>query len=86
MGGANWSYFFSAQSDTPVKLAAFVYAVFHLVRAGYELLKRTAQRANDEMTMALCDKIIEEKLVMAEALSQQFDTTVQSTLASLLAQ
>ncbi len=39
LGGVNWGLFFQAQSDTPAKLAAFVYAVLHLNIGGYELLK-----------------------------------------------
>lgn len=79
-GGLNWGLFFQAQSDTPAKLAAFVYAFLHLEIGGYELLKRTARRAGDAATEQLCDKIVTEKRAMAEKLTGAFDAAVQATL------
>lgn len=78
MGGLNWGWFFQAQSDTPPKLAAFVFAVLHLTIGGYELLKRTARRHGDEPTVALCERIIAEKGWLAERLSESFDAAAGS--------
>jgi ferritin-like metal-binding protein YciE len=83
LGGFNWGLFFQAQSDTPAKLAAFVYAVLHLEVGGYELLKRTAQRINDDETKLLCEVIVKEKRAMAERLANEFDTAVEATLVGL---
>lgn len=78
-GGMNWGLFFQAQSDTPAKLAAFVYAFLHLEIGGYELLKRTARRISDTQTERLCETIIIEKLQMADNLSNSFAAAVEVT-------
>jgi ferritin-like metal-binding protein YciE len=83
VGGLNWAYFFQAQSDTPAKLAAFVYAVLHLEIGGYELLKRTARRARDEVTAQMCETIISGKRAMAKELATTFNAAVDATLDSL---
>jgi ferritin-like metal-binding protein YciE len=80
VGGINWGWFFQAQSDTPAKLAAFVYAVLHLEIGGYELLKRTATRAGDAETERLCETVVREKRSTAQELSAEFDTAVTATL------
>jgi ferritin-like metal-binding protein YciE len=85
MGGLNWSLFFQAQSDTPAKLAAFVYAVLHLEIGGYALLQRTARRAGDAETHELCQIVLEEKQGLADVLSGTFDAAVQATLDELQA-
>jgi ferritin-like metal-binding protein YciE len=83
LGGTNWGLFFQAQADTPSKLAAFIYAVLHLEIAGYEMLKRTANRSNDSAIAALCTTLISEKLRMADELSAAFDSAVDATLTEL---
>lgn len=83
VGGLNWGMFFQAQSDTPAKLAAFVYAVLHLEIGGYELLKRTANRAGDAETRRLCEEILTDKRTMALRLSGAFDSAVEATLDAL---
>lgn len=84
LGGLNWGLFFHAQSDTPAKLAAFVYAVLHLQIGGYELLKRTARRASHAETEGLCQTIITEKAELSTRLSNSFDGAVEATLDLLL--
>ena len=83
VGGLNWGLFFQAQSDTPAKFAAFVYAVLHLEIGGYELLKRTAGRAGDGETQQLCETIVRDKRAMADHLSDEFGSAVQATLDTL---
>ena len=83
VGGLNWGFFFQAQSDTPAKLAAFVYAVLHLEIGGYELLKRTARRVDDVGTQELSEKIVGEKRTIADELSAEFDSAVAATLHAL---
>ena len=82
LGGINWSLFFQAQSDTPVKLAAFVYAFEHLKIAGYELLKRSARRAGDTVTEAMCRKTLARERAMAERLTDAFPGAVAVTTPS----
>ncbi|MBW3541293.1 MAG: DUF892 family protein, partial [Planctomycetes bacterium] len=79
-GGVNWGLFFQAQQDTAAKLAAFVYAFLHLEVGGYELLKRTADRAGDTETTQLCERILAEKRAMADRVSEAFDSAIEATL------
>ena len=83
VGGLNWALFFQAQSDTPAKLAAFTYAYEHLKIAGYELLKRTARRAGDVETEALCDTLLSEERSMADRIAATFDSAAGSTLEAV---
>lgn len=83
-GGFNWGLFFQAQSDTPAKLAAFVYAFIFLEIGGYELLKRTAERAGDSETVRLCEEMVTVKRVMAQRLARAFDTAVEATLEAVM--
>jgi ferritin-like metal-binding protein YciE len=83
LGGLNWGMFFQAQADTPAKLAAFVYAFEHLKIAGYQLLKRTADRAGDSTTVRLCDEMLEDEHMMVEDLASTFDSAVEASLAVL---
>jgi ferritin-like metal-binding protein YciE len=85
MGGGNWGLFFQAQSDTPAKLAAFIYAVLHLEIGGYQLLERTAARVSDVETTQLCDELITQKQGMSEELYGAFDEAVDATLSELQA-
>ena len=43
--------------DTPGKLAAHAYAHEHMELAAYELLRRVAQRAEDEAVIGLADAV-----------------------------
>lgn len=83
VAGLNWGWFFQMQSDTPAKLAAFVYAVLHLQIGGYELLKRTAQRLADPQTQSLCETVLADKRQMAEMLVASFDSAIQATLEAV---
>lgn len=83
LGGINWGLFFQAQSDSPAKLAAFVYAVLYLQIGGYEMLLRTSERAEDTATTKLCQSIIDEKLSSADQLAELFGAAVDETLADL---
>jgi ferritin-like metal-binding protein YciE len=81
--GLNWSMFFRVQSDTPAKLAAFVYAVLHLEIGGYEMLQRTARRVGDADNVELCDSIITARRSLASRLAGSFESAVQSTLEAV---
>jgi ferritin-like metal-binding protein YciE len=60
--------FFQTHPDTPGKLACFAYAFEHLEIAGYEELRRVAERAGDQETVALADRVLGEQRAAAERL------------------
>lgn len=80
--GLNWGTFFQAQSDTPGKLAVFAYAFEHLEIAGYELLRRVAERAADEPTTLLAEQVLAQERAMAERLAGAFDPAFEASLAA----
>lgn len=49
------------------------YATEHLEIAGYELLRRIAQKAGDEETATVAEEIIEEERAMAKLIEQNWD-------------
>lgn len=81
LGGLNWGGFFAAHPDTPGKLAAFAYAFEHLEIAGYELLKRVAQRAGDTETVALAERILLDERAAAQKIAADFDHAAEASLA-----
>jgi ferritin-like metal-binding protein YciE len=56
------------------------YATEHLEIASYELLKRIAQRANDEETVTECDLIIEQERAMAETIAANWEKFAELSL------
>lgn len=82
LGGLNWGGFFQAHPDTPGKLVAFAYAFEHLEIAGYELLRRVAQRAGDLETVALCERILADERGAAEKLAGSWDRAVDAALSA----
>lgn len=83
LGALNWAAFFTAQPDTTAKLAGFAYAVEHLEVAGYEELKRVAERAGDQKTAEIADRIATEERAAAQAIAAQWDRAVDVTLAAV---
>ncbi len=81
LNGLQWGFFFQSQTDTPAKLAAFAYAFEHLKIAGYELLKRSAQRGGDAETQTLCETLLTGEHAMTERLKGTFDSAAAATLA-----
>lgn len=79
----NWGLFFQAQSDTPGKLAVFAFAIEHLEAAGYEMLRQVAERADDEPTVALADRILADERAMAERVAAVFDRAFDASMAEL---
>jgi ferritin-like metal-binding protein YciE len=82
IGGLNWGGFFAAHPDTPGKLAAFSYAFEHLEIAGYELLRRVAERAGDAETVALAERILPDERGAADKLAAHFDHAAEAALAA----
>jgi ferritin-like metal-binding protein YciE len=81
LGALNWGGFFAAQPDTPGKLCVFAFAFEHLEIAGYEQLKRVAERAADGHTIQMAESILAQERAAAGklevALSRAVDTSLQ---------
>ena len=85
LGALNWGGFFQAQPDTPAKLAGFTYAFEHLEIAGYEQLKRVAERAEDHETAGTVDRIIGEERLAAQKIAGRWDEALDASLAQTVA-
>jgi ferritin-like metal-binding protein YciE len=85
LGAMNWGGFFAAQPDTPAKLAGFAYAFEHLEIAGYEELKRVAERAGDPETVRVAERILSEERAAAKAIAANWDRAVETSLAEVVA-
>jgi ferritin-like metal-binding protein YciE len=83
LGALNWSLFFRAHPDTPGKLAAFAYAFEHLEIGAYEQLKRVAERAGDQPTAQMAEKILVQERAAAEQLAGAFDRAAAASLESV---
>jgi ferritin-like metal-binding protein YciE len=76
VGGLNIGGFFAVQPDTPIKLAGFAFAFEHIEAAGYELLKRVAQRAGDEETAVVAGEILAQERAQGDRVRESFDRAV----------
>jgi ferritin-like metal-binding protein YciE len=56
------------------------FATEHMEIASYELLKRIAQRANDEETVAACEEIIAQEQAMADTIAANWDAFADLSL------
>ena len=83
LGALNWGAFFAAQPDTPGKLLAFAYAFEHLEIGGYEHLRRVAQRAADQETVAMVGRILPQEREAASRFAAQWDRAAEASLAAL---
>ena len=83
LGALNWGAFFQAHPDTPGKLAAFARAFEYLEIGGYEQLKRVAERAYDQETAGLVERILAQEREAAARIAGAFD---EALVASLEAQ
>lgn len=72
-GGLNLSAFLGAQPDSTTKLAGFAFAFEQLEVAAYELLKRVAERAGDEGTVAAAERILVEERDAAARVAETWD-------------
>jgi ferritin-like metal-binding protein YciE len=81
LGALNWGGFFAAHPDTPGKLCVFAFAFEHLEIAGYELLKRVAERAADGHTIKMAEQILAQEREAARKLELALDQAVESSLA-----
>src|SRR3954454_24268529 len=83
LGALNLGGFFKAQPDTPAKLAGFNYAFEHLEIAGYEQLKRVAERAGDQDTVRVAERIEGEERAAANSIAANWEIALQSSLQSV---
>jgi ferritin-like metal-binding protein YciE len=83
LGALNLGGFFKANPDTPAKLAGFSYAFEHLEIAGYEELKRVANRAGDEETVRVAERIEGEERAAANSIAANWDVALQASLESV---
>jgi ferritin-like metal-binding protein YciE len=84
IGGLNIGAFFSAQPDTPAKLAGFAFAFEHLEIAAYELLRRIAERAEDPETVAATERILIEERRAADRIAGTWDAAIDAALVELV--
>ncbi|MFL5899808.1 MAG: DUF892 family protein [Solirubrobacterales bacterium] len=82
-GGWGMVAFAASQPDTPGKLTMHAYSYEHMELAAYELLKRLAERADDEDTARMAADIAAEEGRMAERLEQSFDAAVEVSLGGV---
>jgi ferritin-like metal-binding protein YciE len=83
LGALNWGAFFQAHPDTPGKLAAFARAFEYLEIGSYEQLKRVAQRAGDEDTASLVERILSQERQAAERIAGAFDEALTASLEAV---
>jgi ferritin-like metal-binding protein YciE len=85
LGALNWGAFFQAHPDTPGKLAAFAFAFEYLEIGGYEQLRRVAERAGDDETVATATGILGEERAAAERVAGVFNRAADAALEEQLA-
>jgi ferritin-like metal-binding protein YciE len=81
VGGWAMIAFARLNPDTPGKLTAHAFSYEHMELAAYELLRRIAQRANDEPVIELARVVGAQEQAMAERLAECFDEAVDISLA-----
>src|SRR4051794_34802062 len=79
-GGFAFVLFAKSQPDTTGKLVSHALSYEHLELAGYELLRRAAERAGDEATAAVASTIGADERAMSERLEASFDRSVEVSL------
>jgi ferritin-like metal-binding protein YciE len=80
VGGWAMIAFARLNPDTPGKLTAHAFAYEHMELAAYELLGRTALRAEDHAIAALAKAIGAQERTMGERLAECFDEAVDASL------
>jgi ferritin-like metal-binding protein YciE len=78
--GKAFVLFARSQPDTTGKLATHALSYEHMEWAAYELLLRVAERAGDEETAALAERIRDEEAAMARRIEDSFDRAVEASL------
>jgi ferritin-like metal-binding protein YciE len=68
------------RGDKAARAARDAYTTEHMEIAAYELLRRVAQRAGDDETVAACDEILAQERAMAETIAASWDRFVEVSL------
>ena len=85
LGGVNIGAFFAGQpGDSPAKLAGFAFAFEHLEVAAYEHLRRVAERAGDDETARLAERIAGDERGAAAMFRAQFEPAIDVSLGQKL--
>jgi ferritin-like metal-binding protein YciE len=69
-----------AMPDTPAKLMAVAFAFESFEIASYTMLRQVAERAGDQETISMCDRILPVEQQAAELIAQNFDKAVEASL------
>jgi len=69
-----------AASKTPLRLASVAFAFENLEIATYRIIRRLAERAEDQETIAMADRILEQEEAAAELVAGTFDRALEVTL------
>jgi ferritin-like metal-binding protein YciE len=80
LGGKGFLLFAKLQPDTPGKLAAFARAFEHLEIGGYEQLRRVAEKAGDDETAQVVERILAQEREAADRIAGAFDEAVTASL------
>ena len=80
LGGLNIGAFFTAQPDTPAKLAGFAFAFEHIEIGGLEQLARVAERAGDEETVRVVEGMLVDERAQAQRVRGRFAAAVEATI------
>ena len=67
-----------AQKNTPAKLVAVAYGYENFEVAAYEMLKRIAQKAGDDETVEMADRILVNERQAVEKLGASYDLALQA--------
>jgi ferritin-like metal-binding protein YciE len=79
-GGEGFVLFAKSQPDTPGKLLSHAYSYEALEEASYELMRRVAERAGDQETVAMAERIRAQETAMKERLAESWDIGVDMSL------
>lgn len=80
VGGWGMVLFAKVNPDTAGKLAMHAFSYEHMELAAYELLRRIAERAQDEPVRALAERIGAQERAMAGRVAERFDLAVEISL------
>jgi ferritin-like metal-binding protein YciE len=64
--------------ESPAKMAMHFYALANLEVAAYELLKRIAERAGDDETAEVAEKILKEEIEAVNKVEETFDRSAEA--------
>lgn len=69
--------------DSPAKLMAVASAFEHFEIASYTLLRNVAERAGDDATISMCDRILPVEQQAAELIEQNLELALERSLAAV---